>query len=267
MPTADPAVTTDPINVGNLVVLRAEAQRVLQQLLATLPAEERARLAAVTLITDDMAGEVNAYATCSTDGRPIVAISDALLQIEAQLAMTRAADELFETAKTKEYIRWMAARSSEAIQAPPASFHGPAHTDRRKVALQLVLFDEAIAYVLGHELAHHYLGHLACTNGGGILEQVVLEANSVPLFNQASEIAADIAGVKNLLAAGAERKDREWTEEGALVLFEFFQNWSEISATDVVLAFARTHPFPVIRIPIVMSTADLWRVSGGRLPL
>jgi hypothetical protein len=256
-------MTADPINAGDLAVMRAASQRVLDQLLQSLSAEDRARVASVTLAADDMGGEVNAYATCTDDGQPVVAVSDSLLLIEGQLAMRRAADELFGSTRTRQYIRWMAGRAGERIEPPPAELHGDSINDPRKVGLQRVLFDEAIAYVLGHELAHHYLGHLECTNSGGIADQIVLEANAVPLFNQASEVAADVAAVRNLLAAGAFRKDRVWTEEGALALFEFFQKWTEWTVTDVVLAFARTHPFPVVRLPIVMTTADAWRALHG----
>lgn len=265
---ADERYAADPFNRADTDALRFRANVVMHELIAALPEDTRARLD-VTLVADAMGGAVNAYATCASQTEPIVAISDALLHIEAQLAIARASDDLFGTEKRRAYIRWIAERGKQPVTAPPEAFwDSQAHLDPRKLSLQRAYFDEQIAYVIAHELAHHYLGHLACAGDGSILQEIGrVASNEVPLFSQAAEIAADVKGIKNVLAAGKRRRDYAWTEEGALVFFEFLTKWRELTASDIVLAFERTHPWPIVRLPIITSTAELWHSSGGHLPL
>jgi len=258
----DPAAARDPVQSADRVLLRREAGRVMQWLIEALPPDKQARVAGITLDPDPLPGEINAYASC--DGAaPYIAVSDDLLLVEAQLAMARATDERFATDTTHELIRWFAERPEQTGQLPPVAFWDPAqHVDREKVSRQRVMFDEQLAYVLGHELAHHTLGHLACTSTGFSDDAMRDVVDAAPIFSQAGEIAADIEGIHDVLAAG---RRFGWTEEGALVLFEFFTKWHAYTATDVVLAFERSHPFPILRLPIVMTTADVWRASGGLL--
>ena len=78
-PVADPGAERDPINRLDPPRLRRIAERVLAELITALPDRPRARVGTVALVSDDALGDVNAYATCDADGRPIVAISDGLL--------------------------------------------------------------------------------------------------------------------------------------------------------------------------------------------
>lgn len=252
----DPAAAVDPVQSSDRVLLRREARRVMGWLIAALPPDKQAKLSGVVLVDDPLPGQINAYASC--DGSlPYVAVSDELLIVEAQLAMARATDERFGTDRTHDLIRWYAERPEQTGQLPPASLWDPAqHVDREKVSRQRVMFDEQLAYVIGHELAHHTLGHLACTStgiGDDVTRDVV---DAAPIFSQTGEIAADVEGITTVLAAG---RRFGWTEEGAIVLFEFFTKWHAYGLGDVVLAFERSHPFPVVRLPIVVSTADVWR--------
>src|SRR4029453_11284366 len=95
----------------------------------------------------------------------------------------------------------------------------------RKVERQHILFEEELAFVLGHELAHHHLGHLPCTGKPGPLGSADLArvlSSQVPIFNQPNEAAADLAGTTNLLDAGSRRSGARWNEEGALLTMRFF---------------------------------------------
>ena len=262
VPTRDPALATDPINAAEIGALHRHADRVLGELIAALPEHHRARLADVTLASGNALGDVNAYATCTADG-PLVAISDGLLAIAAHLAMGTATDELFETGLARAYLGWLEAHG---LTPPPVHFYPAAyHTDRRKVLRQREVFEEQVAFVLGHELAHHYLGHLPCTSRGA-LEDLNRAATEIPLFNQAAELAADTAAVKNLLAAGVRRRGYAWTEDGALLVIAAFHRHRATTARDVFLAFERTHPFPHLRAPAITLAAELWHSSGGHLP-
>ena len=265
IPVRDPALASDPINQVHLPALRSQAERVLVELVAALPPEQRARVAHIALVSDNALGDVNAYATCD-EGGPFIAISDGMLMVNAHLAMTTATDEFFETRLEPSYLEWLEGHS---IAPPPVAFYAAAYqTDRRKVQRQHEIFDEQVAFVLAHELAHHYLGHLACNTDGGMVEEIgQIASDVVPLFNQTTELAADIAGVKNVLATGHSRRGYVWTEDGALLVMAAFSHRRPTSATDVLFGFERSHPMPIIRVPIITSTAELWHTSGGRLPL
>ena len=265
IPVRDPALASDPINQVHLPALRRQAERVLVELTATLPPEQRARVAHIALVSDNALGDVNAYATCD-DGGPLIAISDGMLMVAAHLAMTTATDEFFETRLEPGYLDWLEGHS---IAPPPVAFYaGGYQTDRRKVLRQHEIFDEQVAFVLAHELAHHYLGHLACNSDGGIVEEVgQIASDAVPLFSQTTEIAADIAGVKNVLATGHTRRGYVWTEDGALLVIAAFSHRHPTTANDVLFGFERSHPMPIVRVPIITSTAELWHTSGGLLPL
>lgn len=262
-PVADPRASRDAINRVAIHVLETHAQTILNELIAALPDDKQAVVRSTQLRFDNSLGDVNAYATCA-NGAPVVAVSDGLLLISAHLAMSTATDEVFETEKKSQYFDWLEAN---AATSPPPGFYVPAHhTDRTKIARQRQLFDEEVGFILGHELAHHYLGHLPCTaNETDVIGQVA--ADDIPLFNQATELAADVAAVKNVLSAGKRRAGYEWTEDGALLVLAAFQHRTELSVKSILLAFERTHPIPALRLPLITTTADLWRVSGSYLPL
>ena len=150
---------------------------------------------------------------------------------------------------------------------PPPGFYVPAyHVDRAKLVRQHEVLEEQLAFVLGHELAHHYLGHLACNTDGGIVETVGrIAAAEVPLFNQTSEHAADVAAIDNVLTAGERRAGATWTEDGALLVIRVFYRRRGLTAQDVVFALARSHPLPLVRIPVITRAAELWHIRRGLL--
>ena len=260
-PVADPRAALDPINRLNVAQLEAHAQTVLGELVAALPADKRTHVLGFELQFDNALGDVNAYATCGAGGTPVVAVSDGLLLIAAHLAMSTATDEVFETEKRSEFLDWI---SEHGIAAPPPGFYVPAfHTDRQKVARQREIFDEQLAFILGHELAHHYLGHLGCNADRDPLAGAT---DGVSLFDQASELAADVAAVKNILTAGEHRAGYAWTEDGALLVLAAFHARMEITVKTIVFAFERTHPLPALRMPLITTTADLWKITGEYTP-
>jgi hypothetical protein len=272
-PVALPAAPFDPINRVDIAFLRGRAAAVLGELVQALPQPQQARVSGIPLITDSTVGEVNAFATCTKDGKTAMAITDGLLDIQAHLAQARAADELFGGHTTDTYIRFIAQnqRPKTPIAQPPAGmFDAQQMVDGRKVARQHDILDEQIAFVLGHELAHHYLGHLPCTASTGLSAAEVARvlSDAVPLFNQPNEVAADVQGVNNLLTTGARRQGYHFTEGGALLTMQFFSGLDQFSPLDIVFGFERTHPPPALRSPIIQQTAAAWRSTGGRgLPI
>jgi hypothetical protein len=259
--------STDPINLHDIAFLRQRAERILAELVAALPAPQQARVTGIPLVVDATPGEVNAFASCS-GARSAMAISDGLLQIMSQLARFRAADELSGTNKVGEYIGLIArgARPKQPLPEAPVGFVDPRiDLDPRKLARQYQLLDEEIAFVMGHELGHHYLGHLPCTAAGSLtLSEIgALLSSVVPGFNQPSELAADAVGINNTLSMGARRQDYRLTEGGALLTLQFFAGLDQLTPADILFGFERSHPPPQLRTPIIQQTAAAWRATGG----
>ncbi|HKY38595.1 MAG TPA: M48 family metalloprotease [Polyangiaceae bacterium] len=271
--TAQPPVNgSDPVNATDIAFLRKRAEQILAELVAALPQPQQARVSGIPLVVDATPGEVNAFASCS-GSRSAMAVSDGLLQIESQLARFRAADELGGTNKVGEYIAIIArgAGPGRPLPVAPAGFVDPRiDLDPRKLARQYQLLDEQIAFVMGHELGHHYLGHLPCTAGGGLTlaEIGALLSSAVPGFNQPNELAADVVGTSNLLTMGARRTDYRLTEGGAMLTMQFFAGLDQLTPADILFGFERSHPPPQLRTPVIQQTAAAWRATGGRgLPI
>jgi len=259
----------DPINAVDLTFLRGQAQALLNELVATLPATQQQRVAGIPLVVDSTPGDVNAFATCTSSGHAAMAITDGLLDIEAHLSQARATDETFGTHKLNDYIQLIVQkqRANRPIVQPPLGFFDATQqVDGRKVLRQHQLLEEQIGFVLGHELAHHYLGHLPCTSAGQLPLAELGQAlsNTVPLFNQPNEIAADTSGTNNLMTMGFRRAGYHLTEGGALITMQFFAGLEQFSAGALIFAFQNSHPPAVIRSPIIQQTVAAWKLTGGR---
>ena len=264
-----PPVAYDPINAVDINFLRSRAQAVIQELIAALPSGYQSKVAGIPLIVDDRVGEVNAFAACTQSGKAAMAITDGLLDIEAHLARCKATDEVFGGQRTDQYIQLVATnqKPGQPIVRPAAGFFDPTQdADGRKVKRQHEILDEQIGFVLGHELGHHYLGHLPCTAGGGATAAEVSHvlSSAVPFFNQPNEIAADVAGTNNVLGAGKRQAAYHWTENGGLLTMRFFAGIDQFSPIDIVFGFERSHPPPQVRTPIIQQAAANWRSSGGQ---
>jgi len=255
--------------------IRQEAQRVLTTLVDALPPAARQRVAGIPLaVLDDDPREVNAFAGCDNAHHAFMGITVGLLTIQASSSEARAYDELYGTAKYGEYLNQVAAdvRGHRAVRGlQPGALPMPGALDPRKLARQRMLFDEQLAFALGHELAHHYRGHTGCANGipsDKITAQTVgrVMARAVPIFNQPMEVEADVNGVRNVLDAGAKLPPPGWNEEGALMTLGFFDKLTGFGPEVLLLGFFRSHPAPAIRIPIVKNEAARWHQQHGGAP-
>jgi hypothetical protein len=256
--------------------MRQEPAGVVAELVAALPDASRAKVQGIPLQTIEDPKEVNAFAGCSQTGGPFMGITAPLLLIMARTSEARAFDELYGTTKYTELSNGIAneVKGQKTVAGPPSGFLPlPQALDPRKLARQSFLFDEQISFVLGHELAHHYRGHTGCANGAassnGITSQDIgrLLSSTVPLFNQPNEIEADVQGTWSLLDTGSRRQAGRWTEEGALMVLDFFTRLQSLGVETVVLGFLQTHPPPQLRLPIVQNAAQQWRSNGGKAPV
>jgi len=249
-----------------MAFLHARAQAIIKELIAALPEAKRSRVNGIPLLFDDNLAEVNAFASCSK-GQAAMVITAGILDIEANLARAAATDEVFGTHKLAEYIQLVA--STLAEDRPPArpapGFYSPVQAqDPRKIERQHQLLDEQIAFVLAHELGHHYLGHLPCTAQGiGVTtaELSHILSAQVPVFNQPNEYAADVAGTVNVLDAGARSTGYRWTENGALLTMKFFAGLRGGSPRNILLDFERSHPPSEVRVPVIQTTANALRAG------
>jgi hypothetical protein len=264
-------LAADPINTVDMGYLRGTAQSVLGELVAALPPAAQAKVAGIPFRTDAKVGEVNAYAGCE-QGQPYMAITDALLQIEAYMAQLAAADEVFGTHKLDGYLQMMAKyqKPDQPIVTPPQNYVDPAQqADPRKVVRQHQLLEEQLAFVLGHELGHHHLGHTGCANGqrGDALTEMLkmgarLGTKVVPVTNQPNEVAADSIGIDDVLAAGARRQGYHWTEGGAMLTLHFFSSLQKLTAESLALSIFSSHPNPAFRIDPIRNEAARFKATG-----
>ena len=273
-PTSLPPVVSGSYDAtGSLTsaYIAQQPARVVAELVAALPESSRAKVASIPTIVIDDPKEVNAYAGCNKSGAAFVAITKPLLIFHARAAEARAFDTVFQTRYYESFVKSIAdeIRSGRPIQGPPpGTLPLPQALDPRKLAHQQLLFDEQLAFVLGHELAHHYRGHTGCVASSGTM--VVAEdiarvlSSTVPFLNQPNEIDSDVQGVQNLLSAGAKRQSGAWSEAGAMMTLDLFSRLQSLGIEDMLLGFLATHPPPQVRIPIVQTAASQWRASGGK---
>jgi hypothetical protein len=251
-------------------IMKDEAKKIYQKEKDALSAKDKAVVDSIPLLSDPSKEEVNAFAGCDDSGKTFVVVTEGLYQMLDLMANTRATDEKFGTDYYNEYIKELAKQQegkAQILPLPPGMLDPTKSLNPDKLKRQRQIFDEAIAYVVGHELGHHYLGHLgsACTGGGGGTikpgDLVRLAKKVVPAINQANEIAADIAGTKNLLDAGQSESEYKFSEGGALLVIDFFKKLRDLNPGAVLFTFMMTHPAPEVRAPIVKNTANYWRLT------
>lgn len=250
--------------------MKDEAKKIYQKEIDALSASNKSVVEKIPLLFEDNKEEVNAFAGCDDSGKTFVVVTAAMYQMLDLMAQTRATDEIFGTGYYDEYIKELAKQQegkAQVLPLPPGMLDVSKSLDQRKLKRQRQIFDEAIAYVLGHELAHHYKGHLGsvCSGGaGGTIKPgdiIRLAKKVVPAVNQANEIQSDIEGVNNLLSAGQNESDYKWSEGGALIVIDFFKKLRDLHPGAPLFTFMMTHPAPEVRAPIVKNTANFWRMT------
>jgi hypothetical protein len=256
--------------------MQQEVRSILAELIAALPANTKSRVQGIPM-SFDPTSEVNAFAGCE-GGRPFMAATAGMLEAVDAVAQTRATDELFGTRTYDAYcdaVLPQLVRSDKARAGLPGGIIPPNYgSDLRRWSRAREIFQEMIAFTMGHELAHHYLGHTGCANGQPMgnapdVERLGRLLTVVPLFNQGAEAASDSSGAINALNAGrARRPQYEWHENGGVFLLDFFARIERAAGGGGPLSllspvgFLRTHPNPLARIPILQTVARSWRAQN-----
>jgi len=250
--------------------MKDEAKKIYQKEIDALPASNKTAVEKIPLLFEDNKEEVNAFAGCDDSGKTFVVVTAAMYQMLDLMAQTRATDEIFGTGYYDEYIKELAKQQegkAQILPLPPGMLDVTKSLDQRKLKRQREIFDEATAYVIGHELAHHYRGHLGsvCSGGaGGTIKPgdiVRLAKKVIPAVNQANEIDSDVQGTNNVLTAGQNESAYKWSEGGALLVIDFFKKLRDLHPGAPLFTFMMTHPAPEVRAPIVKNTANFWRLT------
>jgi hypothetical protein len=156
----------------------------------------------------------------------------------------------------------------------PSVVSGPVAADPRRLARQIHLFDQQVAFILGHELAHHYRGHTGCAAQGSTTASAREAENlqralsrAAPPLEQPFEVEADVWGITNVLERGATG-GAPWTEEGALLSLEVFRRFGPLAQGGIdVGVFMSTHPPSELRAPVVTQAAAMHRPGQPPLPI
>jgi hypothetical protein len=259
------------------VAWQSEAQAVLFELESNLSPTNRRLVNGIPLVFDPNPNDVNAFAGCNDSGAPFLAGTEGLLEAIDGIAQTKATDELFGTRTYDAYVSAvtprMVSNQGGSAMLPLGIIPPQFWLDARRISRAHEIFDEVVAFTFGHELAHHYLGHTGCANGQppGIPPAVAdlgrLASVVIPGLNQFNENAADQNGCFNVLDTGRARGASafRWSEEGGIRLFDFFASLDQASGGAPLVSFIRTHPNPLLRIPLVRANALAWRLQhpGG----
>lgn len=270
---AAPAGSWDANGHMTRAFLEQETREIHRALLAALDPAQRAQVENIPFEIVDERSEPNAAAACLRSQHARMMITSAMIELAAGISEAKAYDELADTQTYETYVTSVVdqVRREQPVTGVDPSLHTAPHaTDAHKLARQRHLFDQQIAFILGHELGHHHLGHTNCVGGRTQAqierdEMAAVLSHTVPPFEQPREIEADMWGLTNVLEAGHERPGGTWSHEGALLNMDFFRRLSDHGGAELVLAFLSTHPPSIIRIPIIRSTAQQW-TPGWRPP-
>lgn len=252
--------------------LTTRAGDVHRALVAALDEHQNSQVRDIPFRVVSESRQPNAAAACR-GGTPLMMITSSMLELAAGISETQAYDEAAGTETYEAYVSSVvdAVRQQAAIPRGSPGVHTAPHaTHPHKLARQLHLFDQQVAFIIGHELAHHYLGHTSCVGGRSDAEiqrdeLARILSHTVPPFEQPREVEADMWGLTNVLEAGRSRTGGVWTEEGGLLNLDFFRRLSDRGGAGLIMVFLSTHPASFIRIPIVRSTAQQWQ-PGWRPP-
>jgi hypothetical protein len=275
-PSPTPVPSARPL-LGAIVgaaAWQAESRAVVREVVANLRPDYQARVANVPIVFDPNTNDVNAFAACDDGGAPFVAATEGLLEAIDAISQTKATDEIYGTQAYAAYANFVAPRLASTngggALLPAGIIAAGPWADPRRVSRAHEIFDEIVAFTFGHELSHHYLGHTGCAMGAnGIAPAIAalgqLLTSVAAWTNQPNEIAADSNGCISTLDTGRARSSfaYRWTEEGGLWLLYFFGYLDRASGGNPLVSFLRTHPNPMIRIPIVQTVAAGWRLQHG----
>jgi len=250
--------------------LRTRAQIELKRLYSRMNQADQRRLVGIYIAFDPNPNDPSAMAACDDDGDYVVAITEAMLRLMANVARAQSFDETNGSRRIDSYAQFVARAQlpGQRLLPPPPGFFSaakPAVTFEDRLR-------EALAFVLAREMAHMKAGDLVCPHPTATHE------SGDDVWTDDEQRAA-LEGAKKIYPGNATERDAQataalvnadLTEEGALGLLRFFVQF-EIERVNFSSRFAprylAQHPNPVARMATVRAAAQTARaVKDGSAP-
>ncbi|MBX3187903.1 MAG: hypothetical protein KF819_12845 [Labilithrix sp.] len=202
--------------------LRQKAQAELRKLQGTLVQKDERRLAGLYLAFEPSASDPLALAACDDDGDYVIVLSDAMLRLVSVVARAQSYDEANGSRSIEDYAAFLGRSQipGRRLLPPPPGFYSA----QKSGTTMETRLREALAFVIGRELAHLRSGDLVCphptaTHESGDDEWTPAEQRKA-LEGAASlypgrQTERDTEGMIRALEAGR-------AEDGALGLMRFF---------------------------------------------
>jgi len=257
---AAPTTATDLLPpVLGMPAMEDETKRVVAELIEHLPADQASRVRGMPLAFEHT-DEINAFAGCDEKG-PFVEGTTGLLDVANGLAQTLAADQLFGLQTHEAYAKQVV---DKVMEDKPNLYYDlsnlPPETalDKKRLSRAHEIFDDIVAFTFGHELAHHYLGHTPCAAKTDMERNLArlgdIATSFIPVLNQPAEVAADQAGILNVLVTGRARATHPLDEGGARMLLTFFDRLEQAAGQgnrSLLKTFLMTHPPSLLRLRVL----------------
>lgn len=258
--------------VLGMPAMEDETKRVLAELIEHLPPDQATRVRGMPLGFEHT-DEINAYAGCDEKG-PFVEGTTGFLDVANGLAQTLATDQLFGLQTHEAYVKVVVAK---VMDDKPNLFYDlsnlPPETalDKTRLSRAHEIFDDIVAFTFGHELAHHYLGHTPCAATTPLERDLArfgdIATRLAPVLNQPAEVAADQAGIQNVLVTAHARASHPFNEGGARMLLTFFDRLEQAAGQgnrSLLKTFLMTHPPSALRLRVLNESVA--RIQGARAP-
>lgn len=243
--------------------LREGARHELRRAIGALAPEEQRRLAGTYVAFDEDGSDPLALAACDDDGDHVVVLSEAMLRLVSDVARASAADERDGARRVEEYASFLArsqVSGRRLLPPPPGTFTTARTTDLDALAAARRV--EALAFVVGHEVARLRAGDVTCPN-----PTVTREEGDEVWTREERRRALEVAG--RVYGAGARQvpRDEETARRllaigrdvtGALALLRFTEQLERerlLVASPFAPTWVTLHPSAATRAAAIRAVA------------
>ncbi len=240
--------------------LREATRTELRRQLAVLEPADQKKLVGTYVAFEPDAADPLAFAACDDDGDHVVVLSDAMLRLLAEIARAQAADESNGSRKIEDYAAFVARSQVQGrkLLPPPAGFYAG---EKSGVTADERL-REALAFVVGHELARLRAGDLQCPrptatreSGDDVWtrdeERRALEAAERAYARGATQSSRDDEAITRVVDTGRG-------SAGALAVLRFFEQLERerlVSVGRFTPTYLTLHPSSATRAGTVRAAA------------
>ena len=239
-----------PTGALTLDWMKKEASRIFDKMKAGLSATNRAKVDSVPLKFKAARDDVNAFAGCDEGGTYVV-VTEGMYDIVDLIAQAKATDETFATSYYADYIKMLASQQAGAAKVlplPPGALDlTQIAQDPNKLKRQYQLYEEIMSFVLGHELGHHYQGHISTSCSGTKAGELnAFLSKYVPMVNQPLRSTPTAWAPSTSSISGENSRTTNRTKRAACCSSTFSLQLRDTAGLTgaVVFSFMSTHPPP-----------------------